>query len=527
MAVKRGLPFVNALVVLVILACVGLLASRVFARLDLTENKEYTLSPATRNVLERLDDVVKIDVYFSKELPPYFATLDRQVKDLLDEYAANGGARLEIRFTDPASDPILEQTMQQLGIPKLQLTRYEKERAEAMNAYLGIAVGFEDKTEVIPVVEAVERLEYDLTSALVKVSTERRTVGIATAGGLSVPEDFRGLQQVLGEQFTVQAVDVTLNPVPDNVTTLIVIDDDAFTDEALYRIDQFIMRGGRALFLAGGVDVTVNTLMARNRQVKVGPLLRDYGVEVQSALVVDAQAPMVGFDVGTFFPLSLRYPWFPQVVPDGLSRENPVTSDLQSVVLPWTSPLTTVAVDTASGAAVTTEVLARSSARSFAATSPYTLNPQARITPPEVMEPQDLVVALSGRFPSPWRGGRAVPGDSLGTAPPGADLSPETQLIVAGSAHFASGRFLQQFNANAIFLANAVDWMTLGSDLIAIRSRGAAARPLREVEDNRRTLLKGLAVFPVPILVVLFGLVRAQIRRGRRNRYALEFGGKR
>jgi ABC-2 type transport system permease protein len=376
-------------------------------------------------------------------------------------------------------------------------------------------------------VESVEKLEYDLTSALVKVSTERRTVGIATAGGVSVPEDFRGLQQILRDQFTVRPVDVVQGPVPDDVTSLIVIDDDAFTDLALYRIDRFVMQGGKVLFLAGGVDVTMNTLMARNRQVKVGPLLRDYGVEVRSALVADAQAPMVGFDVGTIFPLSLRYPWFPQVVESGLSRDNPVTSGLQSLVLPWTSPLGTVPVDTVSGASVSAEVLARSSERSFAANSPYSLNPQQRITPPDTWEPQDLVVALTGRFPSHWRGGKPVPGDSLGTAGPGPDVSPETQMIVVGSSSMATSRFLQQFNGNAIFLANAVDWMTLGSDLIAIRSRGQAARPLREIEDSKRSLLKGLALFPVPILVILFGLVRAQVRRGRRNRYALEFGGKR
>jgi ABC-type uncharacterized transport system involved in gliding motility auxiliary subunit len=231
--------------------------------------------------------------------------------------------------------------------------------------------------------------------------------------------------------------------------------------------------------------------------------------------------------VGTIFPLSLRYPWFPQVVENGLSRDNPVTSDLQTIVLPWTSPLNTVPVDTASGASVAEEVLARSSERSFAANSPYTLNPQQRITPPDTWEPQNLVVALTGRFPSHWRGGQPVPGDSLGTADPGPDVSPETQMIVVGSPHLAASRFLQQFNGNGIFLANAVDWMTLGSDLIAIRSRGAVTRPLREVEDSQRSLLKWLALFPVPILVILFGLVRAQIRRGKRNRYALEFGGKR
>jgi ABC-type uncharacterized transport system involved in gliding motility auxiliary subunit len=141
------------------------------------------------------------------------------------------------------------------------------------------------------------------------------------------------------------------------------------------------------------------------------------------------------------------------------------------------------------------------------------------------MAPQDLAVALSGSFTSHWAG-QPVPGDSLGTAPAPLGRSPETQIVVVGSSHFLSNQFLQQFPGNATFLANAVDWMTLGNDLIAIRSRTAVSRPLREIEDDRRGLFKMLAIFPVPILVILLGLVRAQIRSARRNRLALEFGGR-
>lgn len=518
-------PLFQALILLVILVAVNLLAGRFHDRWDLTENREYTLSPATRNVLGHLDDVINVNVYFSKDLPAYFATLDRQVKDLLDEYRAAGQGRVSIDFVDPGGDPVLEQTMQRLGIPKLQLTRYEQERTEAMSAYLGIAVQYEDKTEVIPVVQSVNQLEYELTAAVVKVSNPRQTVGIATAGSPTVPEDLSGVQRVLSDQYQVRVVDVNAGAVPGDITSLIVRDEDALTEQALYHIDQFLMQGGRLLFLAPGVGVDLNTLNARNREVKVGPLLRTYGVEVQNALVVDAQCPMVSFDVGAIFPLSLRYPWFPEVVQEGFSEENPITRDLQQLVLPWTSPLLPVGPDTASGAQVERTVLARSSERSFAASSPYDINPQSQINMPAAgPAPQDLVYAMSGSFPSYFKG-RPVPGDSLGTTPPGPDLSPETQIVVVGSAAFLDNRFLGQYSSNSIFLANAVDWMTLGNDLIAIRSRSAASRPLKEIADDKKGLLKALAIVPVPFLVVLFGLIRARLRVGRRRRYGAEFGG--
>lgn len=519
-------PAASALILLVILCSIGLLGTRVFTRLDLTEKREYTLSRATKNVLGRLDDVVNVNVYFSRELPPYFATLDRQVKDLLDEYRAHGGDRLRVEFVDPATDPALETSMQRMGIPKLQLSRYQKERAEVMSAYLGIAVQFEDKTEVIPVVESVEKLEYDLTSALVKVSTERQTVGIATATSPTVPEELSQLEGILRQQYLPQTVNLSEGPVPSGIRALVVRDEDALTPVDLYRIDQYLMTGGRLLVLAGGVDVNLTNLFARNREVKLGPQLKSYGVEVQNALVVDAQSPMVGFDVGSFLPLAVRYPWFPQVVAEGLSKTSPITSDLQSLVLPWTSPLVLTPVDSSFGASVRADVLARSSPRSFAAQEPYDLNPQTPLSlPASGASPQVLVAALSGRFPSHWRG-KAVPGDSIGTAPRGPDVSPETQILVVGGGNFLDGRFLQQYQTNAVFAANAVDWMSLSSDLIAIRSRGQTTRPLREIEDDQKGVLKALAMFPVPILVVVLGLIRAQLGKARRSRYLAEFGVK-
>jgi ABC-2 type transport system permease protein len=140
------------LLVLAILALANYISQRRFVWLDLTKNREYTVTPATKRILAGLDDVVNVTAYFSKDLPPYMATLDRQVKDLLDEYRAFGGERLRVTFEDPGDDPRKEQQLQMLGIPKVQLNILEKEKAQVTNVYLGIAVQYGDKTEALPVV---------------------------------------------------------------------------------------------------------------------------------------------------------------------------------------------------------------------------------------------------------------------------------------------------------------------------------------------------------------------------------------
>jgi len=94
--------FIIILIIIGILAVINFLSLRHFKRLDLTEGKIYSVSESTKRALTRLTDLVNIKVYFSKELPPQLATLDRQVKDILDEYKAYSQDNLRIEFIDPA-----------------------------------------------------------------------------------------------------------------------------------------------------------------------------------------------------------------------------------------------------------------------------------------------------------------------------------------------------------------------------------------------------------------------------------------
>ena len=86
-------------------------------------------------------------------------------------------------------------------------------------------------------------------------------------------------------------------------------------------------------------------------------------------------------------------------------------------------------------------------------------------------------------------------------------------MIVVGNAQFATDSFLGQFPANGVFFLNTIDWMTIGDYLISIRSRGATERPLQPTSDTARSLIKLICIAAVPILVIIFGLVRFTIRR--------------
>ena len=283
-----GSILVEVIIVVAILAIVNLISLNFFARADLTENKRYSISQSTKDVLRELDDVINIKVYFSKKLPPYLTTLTRQVRDVLDEYRAYAGRNLVINFEDPTDDPELQRRVHSLGIPPVQLNIIEKDKAEVMNAYLGIAVLFEDRSEVIPVVQNANNLEYDLTSAIVKVaSDERRTVGFLTGHDEpDIEEEYEFIKRSLEKQYEVKRVNTTRGRlVPQDINTLIVASPRKLSDWDLFAIDQFIMRGGRVLFMINRMQVPEGSLYAVQATGVLDSLLACYGVRVKLSLI--------------------------------------------------------------------------------------------------------------------------------------------------------------------------------------------------------------------------------------------------
>lgn len=513
-----------ALTVLGILAVANFFFQRHFARIDLTQDKRYTLTASTKEILGGLDDIVTMKLYFSNKIPSYLLNLKRDVADLLDEYRAYAGGNITVTFIDPADDPALQQELRFMGIPQVQLNIIERDQAQLTNVYLGMAIFYEDKKEVIPFISDTRNLEYDLTSAVVKVTRkESKTVGVFTGSDHSLSGDYQGVKQLLEQQYTVQ--EVTLSAAGESleqIDTLLVAGPRELTDLQIYAIDQLVMRGAKIIFLIDTVAVQEG-LQATSLKPGTDELLQHYGIKVEENLVLDRAHASAAFRSG-FMTFRLPYPYWVKVVQEGFSPDNPAVSNLESLVLPWTSSLTFIEER---APAVTLTELARSTPFSWLRTGFYSLDPQQRfMTPGTTTGSYPLVLSLSGRFTS-FFAGKPVPALSVeapsgNAASPGEAItqSPETQIIVVGNSRFVTNDMLTQFQDNQIFLMNIIDWLTLGEQLIGIRSRGATDRPLRETTEYAKSLIKFLNMFAIPLLLILFGLVRFYLRRRKKRSYA-------
>ncbi|MFH1314452.1 MAG: GldG family protein [Candidatus Eisenbacteria bacterium] len=513
----RSSALFEIIMVIAIVALVNLLSLRFFTRADLTDGKLFSVSESTRDVVGDLDDIVNIKVYFSQKLPPYLTTLTRQVRDVLDEYRAYAGGNLIVDFEDPAADPETEQRVRSLGIPPVQLNIIEKDKAEILNAYLGIAILFEDRHEVIPVVQNAANLEYELTSAIVKVtSKEQKTVGFLTGHGEpDIDAGYEAARRSLEKQYAVKRVPTADGRmVPDDINTLIVAGAVQLGAWDRFAIDQFVMRGGRVFFLVDKMTVPEGTLTATPVETGLDSLLAHYGLVLRPDLVIDRSAGSATFSAG-FFRYTLPYPLWPMIVRSGFSEESPITNQLERAVLPWTSSIEITAVGDGAPEAV---VLARSSPESWTEERQFDLNPQRNFMPLTEVAPRNLAVLLRGRFSS-FFAGRPVP--TAGTGEPWdgirLDTSPETQIILVGNSRFVANDFLGQYPENRTFFLNAVDWLTLGDSLIGIRSRGVTTRPLKQIGERSKATIRFASTFGIPTVLIIWGLIRRYFRSSRRR----------
>jgi ABC-2 type transport system permease protein len=298
--------------------------------------------------------------------------------------------------------------------------------------------------------------------------------------------------------------------VPPEVNTLVVTRPLGLSEWDAFSIDQFVMRGGRVLFLIDGTTIPEEgPLIAFPAATGVDSLLEHYGVSVNGDLVVDRQCGSATFSTG-FFRYTTPYVLWPLVGRAGFSDESPVTNRLERAVFPWVSSIDTLG---SGGGQVEAEVLVRSSEQSWTETQQLDLNPQRDFTPRTWVGPRNLAVILTGRFESYFAGREAPVSDDVGPEwEARLDSSPETQIMVISSSRFIQSDYLSQYPENGVLFLNAVDWLTLGESLIGIRSRVVTARPLGEISEGTKSTVRFVSTFGIPILLIIWGLVRRYTR---------------
>ncbi len=536
---KHSRRYLEIGLVLAIVVLANVAAQRLFVRCDLTEDERYTLSAASVAVLGNLDDSLAIKAFFSKNIPPSQTVLLNGVKDILSEYKAHGGAKVQIEFIDPYDDPENLQEMRLLGIPELTMTVFDKGNIEQRKVYMGLGIFYQDRKEVIQAINALDEFEYNVTSSIVKIAQSRpKSVGVWLGsqgfGKKDFWEDYQrykmsgevnALVTALRRQYQVTELSFdSPRPISDDVATILVIGPKKVSEADLYFLDQFVMKGGSILFLLDESKQDEGYRNALPAPNGLEPLLESYGVRVAPSIVADARLEFAPIQSQYGMASLVPYPFWPKVGGEGFDRSVPALGGVQSAVLPWTSPVETVPARM-EGKKFTP--LLRTSARAMAHALPAQLTgEQQGLLPPSEQEPLVLAGLLDGKLESFFKG-KGIP--AIAQAPlVGSKFLESTEtgrVVVFGSSQFATDQLLGLLqrlpgrSQNLLLLQNLVDWLTLGEGLIGIRARVAPIYPLTNASEGKQGFVQGINLLAVPLLVAVYGVLRFLLRRRDRRVY--------
>jgi gliding-associated putative ABC transporter substrate-binding component GldG len=507
---------------------INIVGIKTFGRADLTRDDQFTLASATQDTLRLLHDPVTVKAYFSKNMPPPFSTNARYVRDLLEEYYARSDGYFRFEFIDPLEEETaadkekkkdvkqdifgravreatsVETELQSLGIPPRQVQVREEDKVEVKRAYMGIAIHYGDKTEVIPVVSDTTTLEYDMTTLMRKLTRERapKVVLASSSSEFNPAESLGRVHGLLTQLYDVQSQSIGAS-IDEGTNALVLVGGESeFSEEARKAVDAFLATGGSVAMFLDKVKPDLRTLEAKPAAHGLGDQLKTYGITIGDGLVLDAECATISVQQQRgFMRISqpVPYPYMP--IAKGLDPDHPVTRRLGQIAFPFMSPLTVKD-------GIDAKVLATSSEQGWIAQEPFNMDPMQRWTQDSVgaQGVHNLVVTVTGAL-----------------APHYPDSAPETakpaRLLVAGGSAFLDDQFLNQ--SGQAFVLNMMDWLLLDDALLAMRSRGIAALPLEEMGDGTRSLIKVGNIAGLPLCFVAFGMLRWRARESRRGKVTL------
>ncbi|WP_435255019.1 gliding motility-associated ABC transporter substrate-binding protein GldG [Tenacibaculum sp. A30] len=492
----------------IVLALIGLLvvnyiANSVYKRFDLTQDKRYTLSEVSENLIDKIDAPLTIHVYLEGEFPAEFKRLQIETRQFLEELQAKN-TNIRFRFINP--DNIREQLVKK-GMMPSQLTVEEDGKLSEAIIFPWAEVSYGKKTELVSLLpntiaktqeaqlqNAVEKLEYSFANALHNITQKERQKIAVLAGNGELQDIYQySLLSEVGKKyrlakFTLDSVasnpQKTLKDLRNYDLAIIAKPTERFTEEEKFTVDQFITNGGKSLWMIDNNYADTDSLynegkmLAFPRDLNLTDLLFGYQVRVNNKLIQDlyaAKIPLATGNVGNQTQFQ-HLNWFYHPLVNG-NPYHPITKNVLPVRFRFTTQIDTLKGNLKKTPLLVTSVLTKKIG------TPNFVELQSIAKEPQENEfaagPQLLAVLLEGNIPSAYKN-RIKPFNTP-------DFIPESgtnKMIVIADGDIGSNQILkgkphdlsldkwtgEQFG-NKEFLINAIDYLLDDSGLIQLRNK--------------------------------------------------------
>ncbi|SEG61475.1 gliding-associated putative ABC transporter substrate-binding component GldG [Halpernia humi] len=511
-------------------------------RWDLTQEKRYTLSDATVKVLESVKHPMQIDVYLDGDFPANFKQLQNETQFLLEEFQ-KVNPKIDFKFIDPIKTKMSQDTLQAMGMQPSILPDMKDGKISQIVMFPFATVKYNSYGSTIPLIvsqngldasdqlnKSIENLEYNFVSSIKQMTEERKkNVGFLVNQQELDPEHFQGFLQMVLENYNAGPIipenktELSLADVPKlkNMDALVIAKPrKAFTEKEKVILDQYIMNGGKTLWLIDAVNAEMDSLyqskkiMAYPMDLNMTDFFFNYGVRINPALMKDLKKSALirivsGEVAGNPQYSSFMWPYFPLGIAD---NNNPITKNINPVKFEFPT-----SIDTLSRKNIKTNVLFESSDKTLLKSVPNYVSLAEIIKADSLSEnehlttPKIFAVSLEGKFTSAYA--TRIEKNSY---PNFKSQSTDNKMIVVADGDVArnqvwKGKALplgediltKQTYGNAQFLQNSLDYL-FDSNLMALRNRNIEARLLdRERINDEKTKWQWLnLLLPLGILAI-------------------------
>lgn len=557
------------LLLLVLLFGINYLASVIHARFDLTKEKRYTLSKATKELLGKLDDKVEIEVFLKGEFPSGFRKLANSTEEFLGLLKDRNSSKIHYRFISP-QDEMPDSRMQYgdslvgLGAIPINLT-VQKKATESSNIIFPVALmRYKDKQALVNIysgasgtisqdeINSAEALmEYQFAKTLDGlVNTDKPHVAYAVGNGEPTDGKTYGIQEALSKDYKVGMFDlkaintISTDPAdPKRIDVFLMVKPTLqFTEDEKLKLDQYVMRGGKLLLYIDNLIAEQDSLrftketIAYDRNLNLGDQFFRYGLRINTDLVMDLDCDYMPFVVGGTndnpqFEF-LKWNYYPLF---GSSGNHPINRNTGLVAGRFVN-----SIDTISTPGIKKTVLLSTSPNSRSISTPalISLNENKNVPEDSKFNKKDIPVALllEGKFTSlyknrmakaqadslaangfPFRDRSETDGKMIIVADGDMalnDMSPKQGPLPMGVNFYTMGSQYEYQFANRNFFLNCLEYLVNKPGIAEIRNKNIVLRLLDSKKiDAQKSTWQFINIGLPLILVILFGWVYQQVRK--------------
>ncbi len=516
------------LLIVAIIVIFNIAFRSLFFRVDLTKNNIYSLSNSSKQVINKLDDRLVAKVFFSSDLPGQYANSRRFLQDLLEEYQAYSKGHFHFEFINPDKDQEAQREARSYRIPPVQLQVVEDDKLEVKKVFMGMALIYNDQTETLPVIRTTQGLEYDITSAIKKLTaTDLKGVGLIRADNKDVTTS--ELEKLLRKTYNLRSVSLD-NEIPGEVGTIVMNGVlDSISLDRLYHLDQFLMRGGNLFISQGRVNAELRQGIGHEIESNIFDFLDHFGFKVGRDMLIDKNCGQIQIQQqqGFFtFSSAVNYPPFINI--QKMNTENLIVKDLEQVKVFFVNEVTA----TDSGrtfipllrtsdktGSISPGRVPRAGMGGYSMAEGYNLSPHiqdSQYQNPAMnsypLDSKTVAAMVGGRFQSYF-----ADHPEYSQRERFIGQSVDTQLLLVTDNEFFNDQRAAGIKENTDFMLNGIDYLAGDRELLEIRSRDITARPLDEVSDATRKTLKWVNTLLPALLVILLGLYRWKRNRDKRK----------